>query len=333
MDAIISAALESASVVCTIRDHTFSTEWKSDVDGHWHECTVCGTKADTASHTYGDWEIVKSATETETGEQHHTCTACGYVERAETPVLEHTHSYGTEWKSDNSNHWHECACGEKSDMAAHTYGDWTVTKAATAATAGSRERSCTVCGFKVVETIASSNSTPADRGHQQSHTMDCPASAEPPAAWRVPSCIPESARPINRAIGVLPAPFESRYFLHPLINPEPTDWIAQSGGDSHAIGTTRTNAPLYFLIAKAVRIDEEGLTAGMLCMPLSLHNCSALRFFLSPPLFASPSPFPAFTPSLLHSGFSSLLPLSPPSPLFRRSPSLLHSGLPTPPSP
>lgn len=160
LDAITSAALESAPVVCTIRDHTFSTEWKSDVDGHWHECTVCGTKADTASHTYGDWEIVKSATETETGEQQHTCTACGYVERAEIPVLEHTHSYGTEWKSDNSNHWQECACGEKSDMAAHTYGDWTVTKAATAATAGSRERSCTVCGYKVAETIASSNSTP-----------------------------------------------------------------------------------------------------------------------------------------------------------------------------
>ena len=31
----------------------------------------------------------------------------------------HTHAYGTEWKSDAENHWNECACGEKSNAAAH----------------------------------------------------------------------------------------------------------------------------------------------------------------------------------------------------------------------
>ncbi len=63
------------------------------------------------------------------------------------------HSFGTEWKVDANNHWHECTCGEKADVAAHTYGEWTTTKATTAIEAGSREKSCTVCGYKVTESI------------------------------------------------------------------------------------------------------------------------------------------------------------------------------------
>lgn len=31
------------------------------------------------------------------------------------------HDYGTEWKSDETNHWHECACGAKSDVAEHDF--------------------------------------------------------------------------------------------------------------------------------------------------------------------------------------------------------------------
>ncbi|MCQ2979438.1 MAG: hypothetical protein MJ245_06555 [Clostridia bacterium] len=32
---------------------------------------------------------------------------------------EHTHSFGDVWKSDDTSHWHECECGEKSDKADH----------------------------------------------------------------------------------------------------------------------------------------------------------------------------------------------------------------------
>ena len=31
----------------------------------------------------------------------------------------HIHSFGTEWKTDSQNHWHVCACGEKSGFDAH----------------------------------------------------------------------------------------------------------------------------------------------------------------------------------------------------------------------
>ena len=66
---------------------------------------------------------------------------------------DHTHSYGTEWKYDNNNHWHECTCGAKADEAAHTYGEWAVTKQASSAETGVRERTCTVCGYRQTESI------------------------------------------------------------------------------------------------------------------------------------------------------------------------------------
>ena len=65
-----------------------------------------------------------------------------------TPMADsHTHSYGTDWKSDTNNHWHECACGNKADMAAHTFR-WVTDKEATATEKGSKHEECTVCGYK-----------------------------------------------------------------------------------------------------------------------------------------------------------------------------------------
>ena len=64
---------------------------------------------------------------------------------------EHTHSYGSEWKSDADKHWHECSCGDKSGEAAHTAGDWITDTAATSTTAGTKHKECTECGY-VMET-------------------------------------------------------------------------------------------------------------------------------------------------------------------------------------
>ncbi len=132
--------------------HSYGDEWKSNDTSHWHECE-CGQKADETDHSF-KWVTDKEATATETGSKHEECEVCGYKKDAvEIPLVGHTHSYSAEWKFDATNHWHECACGEKSDTAAHTYGDWTVTKAAKSTTAGSRERTCTVCGYKMTESL------------------------------------------------------------------------------------------------------------------------------------------------------------------------------------
>ena len=65
-----------------------------------------------------------------------------------TPMADsHTHSYGTDWKADTNNHWHECACGDKADTASHTF-KWVNDKEATATEKGSKHEECTVCGYK-----------------------------------------------------------------------------------------------------------------------------------------------------------------------------------------
>lgn len=50
-----------------------------------------------------------------------------------------------EWLSDDSTHWHKCACGDKIDESAHTF-EWVVDKAPTATEVGSKHQQCTVCG-------------------------------------------------------------------------------------------------------------------------------------------------------------------------------------------
>lgn len=50
-----------------------------------------------------------------------------------------------EWLSDDSAHWHKCACGDKIDESAHTF-EWVVDKAPTATEVGSKHQQCTVCG-------------------------------------------------------------------------------------------------------------------------------------------------------------------------------------------
>ena len=133
--------------------HSYSTEWKYDGTNHWHECE-CGDKADIAAHSASEWIVDTAATETADGSKHKECTVCKKVlETATIPATgsTHTHSYGTEWKYDGTNHWHECECGDKADIAAHSASEWIVDTAATETADGAKHRECTVCK-KVLET-------------------------------------------------------------------------------------------------------------------------------------------------------------------------------------
>ena len=127
--------------------------WKYDKTQHWQECS-CGEKLNVANHTYGDWKVTKEATETEAGSRERGCTVCEYVQVEIIPEIGHEHGIHDEtWKYDETDHWQECSCGEKLNVANHTYGDWKVTKEATETEAGSRERGCTVCEYVQVEII------------------------------------------------------------------------------------------------------------------------------------------------------------------------------------
>ena len=52
----------------------------------------------------------------------------------------HTHTYSTEWSTDETNHWHECTCGDKKDVAAHTPG---------AEATETTPQTCAVCGYVI----------------------------------------------------------------------------------------------------------------------------------------------------------------------------------------
>lgn len=55
-----------------------------------------------------------------------------------------------EWLSDDSTHWHKCACGDKIDEAKHDF-EWVVVKPPTATEKGSKQQKCKVCGHKLAE--------------------------------------------------------------------------------------------------------------------------------------------------------------------------------------
>lgn len=124
--------------------HNPASAWTNDAMGHWHACSGCNEKLDFVAHTPDRAE----ATETEAVK----CTICGYVI---TPALGHTtHTPEENWRYDENNHWHKCeGCSEQLDKATHTYGDWTVTKQPTATESGEKERTCSVCGYKQIETV------------------------------------------------------------------------------------------------------------------------------------------------------------------------------------
>lgn len=80
------------------------------------------------------------------------------AESAGTACTVEPHQYGDQWKNDEEDHWQECQCGEKANLAAHEFGQWVVTKEATASEQGSREKVCQVCGYTVTETIPATGS-------------------------------------------------------------------------------------------------------------------------------------------------------------------------------
>ena len=59
----------------------------------------------------------------------------------------HSHTYDTAWTSDAAAHWHACGCGDKTDLAAHTFA-WKIDKEATATETGLKHEECTVCGYE-----------------------------------------------------------------------------------------------------------------------------------------------------------------------------------------
>lgn len=165
--------------------HTWSDDWTSDENAHWHECQRSGCTVSSNSqkngygqHAYTDWIVDEEATAEEAGSQHRGCMVCGYtqsevipatgvVDPVDPPTNEHQHKWATTWAHDDANHWYECeadecpitANSEKDGYGQHSYSDWVIDVEATAEMAGSKHKDCQACNFRVIENIPATGSS------------------------------------------------------------------------------------------------------------------------------------------------------------------------------
>ena len=160
---IISVILMTLTLTlsgCELMDdshrHTFSSEWSSNGEYHWHAAT-CGHDAvsDKAVHSFGGWEEKVKPTETRPGRKVRKCLVCGYEDDEILPVIEHQHTFSEDWTTNSNYHWHEATCGHDvtTEKEPHTFGEWVVDKAATSEEEGLRHKKCTVCNYRVEEVI------------------------------------------------------------------------------------------------------------------------------------------------------------------------------------
>ncbi len=163
-------------------NHVGETEIKGavpatcDKDGYTGDtwCKDCNTKikdGEPIPAGHKTTEVpAKPATHDAAGNiKYYTCSGCSLlfadaeaateIKTEDTVVAKGEHSYGEWVNTDAEKHWKECACGNKIETAAHTYGDWTVTKESTTTEKGSKEKTCSVCGHKVTEELPLAEAT------------------------------------------------------------------------------------------------------------------------------------------------------------------------------
>ena len=87
--------------------HDFTTSWTHDDNEHWKQCSRCDIKDDVSPHTWNNGTITTAPTCTKAGERTYTCTECGATKIEPIPAT--GHSWKSDWTSDATHHWHECA--------------------------------------------------------------------------------------------------------------------------------------------------------------------------------------------------------------------------------
>lgn len=142
------------------KKHKYSSEWKHDEKTHWHECTT-KKHTDTTEkipHVFTWTEKTPAGVHTDKVEK--GVCECGY-ETERTTSGTATHTYGEEWKKDETSHWHESTCDAtapthdvmKKDFAAHTFDDGVVTKPEGYGVVGEKKFTCTVCEYSYTQEI------------------------------------------------------------------------------------------------------------------------------------------------------------------------------------
>lgn len=130
-------------------------------DGHtaYEKCSRCDHKTGyevigAKGHKY-EGKVTTEPTCTEDGVKTYTCS-CGdsYTES----VAAKGHSHSDKWSKNEKQHWNECACGDKANVADHRFKS-EVTKAATCTEDGVKTFTCEECGYSYTEAITAAGHT------------------------------------------------------------------------------------------------------------------------------------------------------------------------------
>ena len=178
----VSAVSESATITITC-PHTNKTLTPAEDsncikqgNNAYYTCTDCGAilkedgktettieaeKRPIGEHTFVKHDKVEPDHKNSGMAEYYTCSVCSKIFDSAKNEVANTdsfklepipHTFGDEWKFDETNHWHECECGEKTTPEAHTF-NWTVVKEATEKTEGLEKGVCSVCGYETSRVI------------------------------------------------------------------------------------------------------------------------------------------------------------------------------------
>ena len=128
---------DSSCNICghsSMKIHDYAA-WTSDRNGHWKICSLCGESTEPEPHV-ADTKLTETATK--------LCGVCGHILSVESV---HTHKWSGSWNCDETTHWKQCECGEKTEKEPHIWDAGRETADEV------MQYTCTVCGAEKREPI------------------------------------------------------------------------------------------------------------------------------------------------------------------------------------
>ncbi len=242
------------------KGHSFQDAWNYSGTEHWKVCAECSAKGEGSAHLGGtatcteqavcgvcnqkygqllehsytersDSHKASSATCLEPARYYYTC-ACGAKGQQTYEKGEALgHSLQQTYSRDDISHWYACGnagCTERTEEAAHTYGDYIQTTAPTCKAEGEQTRSCTACGYAQTQSLPTV-----------------------PHSWSEPTV--RTSEPVEQ--NGVQVYTQTMYYL------------CQDCGLEDIIGTSKGHIHEQFQILEPVRPTcvKDGLTAGLVC--------------------------------------------------------------------
>ncbi len=147
----------TSNTVAVRAQHVFGHYFNNHDGTHSYMCLgECSEVKKVTKHRFGEWTLVRAATDTQEGLREQSCMDCGAKNTEVIPKVEPGHVHVFDQPGfDATDHWFACKCGivGPDPKAPHTWGAPVVTLAPTEKKSGRQEITCTVCGLTRSESI------------------------------------------------------------------------------------------------------------------------------------------------------------------------------------